>query len=187
LTEKCQILAKNENIFPNLLSKAIPLRKFKISLNQSCISREVFSGMLKSLNKVIEKLEIDIGAYYPQDDDEILELICSFKNICSLELQSLKVVGSEFFLSLIEAVYSLKFLKIIRFGEISGQMTRETFVKGIEKILLKKGLKEFYCSNPFKFESFEKTPIQLDEKEIRKKNPCLQKAHFTNFYDLWKE
>jgi len=151
--EKAQILSGNNLIFSKLFSKDVPLKEFRLLLGQPSVSKEEFMSLLEALKNCapfLEKLEIDIGSYEPKDKLEfsmILVFIRSLKNVRSLKLDTLNIFNTEFFSQLIEEIYGLKCLRTLRIGDISGDITRQELVNGVEKLLSKKGLRKcFYYS-----------------------------------------
>jgi len=183
---KARILTGNNAIFSKILLKDIPIRKFRLSLYQPDVPKEELFALVESLKKVsltLQKLEIHIGRYKPKDTAEIetiLEFIRSLKNVQSLKLASIDVLETQFLSRLIDVVYSLKSLRSLSFGEVSGDITPSVFVKGVEKILSKKGLEKFDCYSSIRFQrSYIEDAegfTRIDLKEIRKKNPSFRKG-----------
>jgi len=178
------ILAEKDILFPKILSKTPNLKKFRLSLAQHRISREGLLSLLSSLRRIsltLEKLQIDVGGCKLEDNAEkeaVMGFISSLKRINSLEIGSLEVVSRQFWHDLRKAVLRLKFLKTLKIGKISGDITKQSFVNGVEKILFKCGLEEFLCETPLEFgySFYGSAPlIKIDPIEIRKKNPFLKK------------
>jgi len=149
---KKKILPEMNLSFKSLFSKTVLLRKFRISLNQHSFSKEGFMSLVASCNQIsltLEKLQIDVGVYKPKGTPEvdfILDFMRNLKNIRSLKLLSLDVTTKQFFSEMLEAVETLKFLKTFCIGEVSGKITKVVFLEGVEKILLKKGVENFFCN-----------------------------------------
>jgi len=186
------VKTSRETIFPeldlsfkNLFSKKVPVKKFKIALNQFRFSHEGLMNILNSLGKSspgTEKITIDIAKYNIKTKQEIssmLNFISSLKNIRSLKLLGMGVTTKPFFLELVDAVCALKYLRIFYIGEVSAKVTQTTFVNGVEKVLLKYGMEKFICetSADFKKTLAKKTkasPPDIDLEQIRSKNPYLE-------------
>ena len=178
--------------FPKLFSKSIPIRKFRISFNQPNISKAGFFALIENLKKIshnLEKLEIDVPGYQPQDQSEadfIVEFLRSLRNIRSLKLLSIDIQLLKFYLGLIETIKTLKLLKTLYLGEISGEIAKPIFFAGVKQILSKYGLRTFDCSvvlnDESEFSDLPEGSYRINLVEVLKKNPFL--THYpTTFID----
>ena len=149
--------------FSNLLSKAVKMKKFRISLGQPWIWKEEFFAfvwLLTGISETLEKLEVDVGEYKPDNESDmnaILEFTSSLKDIRSLKLTSISTQHKDFMWQMIEAIARLKFLRSLGFGDISGEIMKQLLKEGVEKILCKYGLWKFKCTTSLIYE----LPIDL--------------------------
>jgi len=191
-TVKANTLPEIDFPFEKLFSplRSIPLKKFRISLNQHGLSESGFMKLLASLKGVspnLEELQIDVGEYKPKENtrtEVIIEFIKSLKNIRCLKLDSLDISQKQFFFELIEAIYGLKFLRDFSLGEFSEDVTSLSFIDGLRRILLKNGLEKFRCemSEGLQKMLVEKDCPRIDRDEIRKKNPSHEKGPFQKLF-----
>ena len=198
-TLQCDIV--QENILPEInfpfenlfgATRLVPLKKFNISINQHSFSSNGFMKLLNFANGIavnLEELQIDVGEYKPKIDNEmetVIEFIKSLKNIQCLKLGSLNVPKEQFFFDLIEAIESLKFLRDFSLGEVSGDVTKLSYIDGVKRILSKNGLEKFNCeiSKELKQELLETTQdcLLIDREEIRKKNLYHENGPFHRIY-----
>jgi len=176
--DKVELLSEADLLFPILLSKKIPMKKFKISLNQPRISKEGFLGLLgllRNSSSTLERLGIDVGEYQPQDSTEIMaivEFVKGLKNIRALKLKSLNVCLRQLLADLTEALYALKFLRRFKLGDLAGDINGIAFTSGVKMILMKHGLQKFDCERS----SDHISAMHMDLSEIRKVNPSFIKG-----------
>ena len=182
LASKLESNLESSLTFTKLLSKSIPLKKFQLKSNQESFSKTAFSRLLSSLQEIspqIEKLQIDVGKFEPSDDTEInlvLDFIRSLVNIQVLKFPSL-CIPSKGFDKLIEVIYTLRDLKTLYFGQVSDEIPKLLVIQGVERILVKYGLRNFSCQFSPEFrKSFQenlKGSYCINRMNVRKKNPYL--------------
>jgi len=168
--------------FDKLLSRTIPLKKFRISLHQHAFTQKSFMKLLTSIKKfspTLEKLRIDVGYIRPQSgrtQKAILDFIKNLQNIRSLKLYSLDIYQRIFFLGLSEAIKGLKFLRVFCLGETWENVTKPAFIVGLKRILVKPGLERFDCEASEDFENIlhNDRSQTLDLAEILHKNPEIK-------------
>jgi len=168
--------------FKKLFSKEIPLKKFKFVTDQYCFSKTGFWDFLKGISSYqLEKLQINVGHHYKPSNaaeiDTILDFIRGLVNIRVLKLDSLDV-PLQVFSTLIEAVLTLKGITKVYIGKVSEQVPQESFVRCIEQILSKYGLRAFNCRTPKDFvracESKCKNRGFIKMRDIKRRNPYLE-------------
>jgi len=208
--QKAKILSEKDLHFQKLLSKKIPLKKFRLRLQQDAISKEEFFGILESLKTVaptLRKLEINIGRCQIEEEAEraeILKFIKSLEKIRSLNLLSLCIPFQKFFPEVTQAIYTLNFLESLSLKDSfeDSLKKKNRSVKKIEKIILKHGLRKFNWITSLLFYS-DDSGISIDDSrfsrdssfyridlaKVKKKNPFLKSypsyAIYKNTHDRW--
>jgi len=208
--QKAKILSEKDLHFQKLLSKKIPLKKFRLRLQQDAISKEEFFGILESLKTVaptLRKLEINIGRCQIEEEAEraeILKFIKSLEKIRSLNLLSLYIPSQKFLSEVTQAIYTLNFLESLSLKDSfeDSLKKKNRSVKKIEKIILKHGLRKFNWITSLLFYSddsgissddsrFSRNSsfYRIDLAKVKKKNPFLKSypsyAIYKNTHDRW--
>ena len=178
-----------DSIFTNILRKAIPLDTFQVQIKPFRVSHQGFLGLLQSLRPLahtLQKLRIDVGEHNKVNKNEfktVLVLVKSLKNIRSLQLDSLTISLKQSFVDFANIILTtMPYLRTLVLGEVHGTVTKPIFMKVVEAIMKKKGLRRFDChvSNNFCqiLENRDETCPKLKLIEIQKVNPSFRKCPF---------
>lgn len=182
-------MTKLTSFLPHLhqiFTKPIPLESLYLSCNQVKFFETVkeLSIRLKGLQNSLRKLKVDLGIPSRRNKKNqrlIAELIKPLKNLRKLEIPYLTVntkIDSNLILT---AVHRLKYLEVLKIGEIKHSITRPTFENLIEMILMKRGLRKFQCSIVEGLEEIrsgrKRDVIKMfDVRKIIRANPEIEKA-----------
>ncbi len=181
LTKKTIIFDDLHTLLKPLFSKPTKLRVFGFSCNQAKPS-ETFLGLVdlvKPVASTIEKLNISVGEFNPQKAQfpVVLSFIRSLVNIRSLKLESLSIPLRQFLMEIVDAIYTLKYLRVLHLGEIKGTVTKDSYVYANEQFMIKPGMRKFHSEISKDFlkslAKKVKSNPRFDMYNIFKKNPML--------------
>jgi hypothetical protein len=182
VAEKPEYYPKIISALKSVFNKTVKLESFSFKFNQIDAKKAFLelTNILRRAAPTLRKLEVNVGEVKPEGSDysKIISLVQRLTSVEVLKLNSLCVSMNKQVEDLLEAIYNLKYLKVLELQEMKGPLNDSSFTGVVEKILAKKGLNTFKCSllweNQEEIPRRKRSDDQIDLKQIIKKNPDLQ-------------
>ena len=131
---------------------------------------EILDGVKEGLVKL--KIDIGRGEMKIREAEKFIRFIKEMKLLKVLKINCLNLEGRTSLKGFVEAIKGMENLKKLRFGKIDEGIENKKVIESVERMLGKKGLREFGCEIAKKWMMKEEYSVSC--WKILKKNPDLE-------------